>query len=258
MKTRSTIVMLSVVGMVVALAGSTQAELIAHYAFDEASGTIATDSSGSATNHGGILIGTNLTGTGMLTLNGIDQHVRLEGGAAEQPTTSLQLPAFTIATLFKRTGDGVGVLGESAIPLITKGVNAGDSPESVNINYFLGLNVAANTLQGHFEEGNGADHFLFGEKVIENDVWYHAAMTYDGATMKLYLDGSEDASTNLNVSAALSGLAASIGSAIKPDYAPLGFFEGQIDDVRIYDSALSQPEIATIVYGAPGTLIYGM
>ncbi|MCP4375942.1 MAG: LamG domain-containing protein [bacterium] len=238
------ITMLLVVGMVVALAGTTQAGLIAHYTFD--SGTAA-DSAPDAVDHGGALNGTASIGSGVLTLDGNSDYVQLEGGGAVQTgATTLQLTNWTLATYFKRTGAGTTVLGVSANPLITKGRNAGDSPASININYFLGVRPGGQ-LQGSFELANGSDIDLTGATAIVNDQWYHAAMTYDGTTMKLYLDGVLDASQTFSAAAAsASTMYAAIGSGLTQSGAALGFFDGQMDDVRIYDNALELSDIEVL------------
>ena len=53
-------------------------------------------------------------------------------------------------------------------------------------------------LAADFEEGAsgsdpGQNHPIYGETVITNDVWHHAAATYDGTTWYLYLDGRLEA-----------------------------------------------------------------
>jgi hypothetical protein len=83
------------------------------------------------------------------------------------------------------------------------------------------------------------------------NVWYHAAATYDGAIMKLYLNGV------LVGSAAKSGtLATSSAVAVNigrnPDGAGYTHLKGAIDDVRIYRRALTGAEMATLS-GTPTT-----
>ena len=246
-------------GLVLALCASPlQATLIAHYTFDETTGTAAGDSSTDGTDHGGIVKGTTFDAgstTGMignaLTLDGSTDYVQLEGGGAVQASgTALQLSNFTLAIWFKRTGAGsVSALssGNQANPLITKGRNEGDSPAARNTNYFLGVRPDGK-LQGHFEQAAGADQHLIGATAVANDVWHHAAMTYDGTTMRLYLDGSEDVSQAFGVAAnSASTMFAAIGSALNQSGTTSGFFEGQIDDARIYDTVLTESEIGALV-----------
>ena len=92
----------------------------------------------------------------------------------------------------------------------------------------------------------GADLTAPGISAVPINTWTHLAATYDGATLNLFVNGV------LTGSRAASGLL-----AISADALTLGgndiwgeFFAGAIDDVRIYNRALSGAEIAVDV-GTP-------
>ena len=70
--------------------------------------------------------------------------------------------------------------------------------------------------------------------------WQHVAATYDGTTARFYIDGDEVASKVFtgNVGNSNAWRIGAYGST------PNGFFDGSVDDVRIYDRALSASEIA--------------
>lgn len=80
--------------------------------------------------------------------------------------------------------------------------------------------------------------------VISAGQWIHAAAVYDGATMRLYQDGdlvgsvakSGTISTNPGVPVAIGNQPAGAG---RP-------FDGNIDDMRIYDRALTAAEIQAL------------
>ncbi len=82
--------------------------------------------------------------------------------------------------------------------------------------------------------------------------WHHVASTYDGSAMKLYIDGSMVAersqSGNLKPMEPTSFL--SIGSedgrTHNPSLPGTRYFNGLIDEVAIYNQALSADEIASI------------
>ena len=84
---------------------------------------------------------------------------------------------------------------------------------------------------------------------ITTGVWFHATVTYDGSNVKIYYNGSlEDTQPQ-------SGLVANntnplgLGFLLNP--AVEGYqFNGSIDDVRIYNRALSAAEVAA-VYADP-------
>jgi chitodextrinase len=80
--------------------------------------------------------------------------------------------------------------------------------------------------------------------------WHHAAATYDGETMRLFIDGVERAQTAKSGPVALAAdIEAWIGA--NP---PLGdqVFSGRIDEVRIYGTALTSTQIqAEMTLGLP-------
>lgn len=80
---------------------------------------------------------------------------------------------------------------------------------------------------------------------LEEGTWYHLAATYDGSTARLYLNGKLDASYGLSGEIERNGFPVRIGNfrAEQRD-----FFDGLIDEVQIYDRALSGSEIAAIYY----------
>ncbi len=90
------------------------------------------------------------------------------------------------------------------IPLISKG--APESEDSnVDANYILGIQASSNFLAADFEEGTGSaspglNHPLIGTTPIQQDVWYHAAVTFANGEFNLYLNG------NLENSATLTGI----------------------------------------------------
>ncbi|MDD5306243.1 MAG: LamG domain-containing protein [Deltaproteobacteria bacterium] len=78
--------------------------------------------------------------------------------------------------------------------------------------------------------------------------WYHLVGTFDGTTARVYVDGTLNnsaAATKTLHSATASFL---IGAGLPwTGYPPKeGFFNGAIDDVRIYDRALSDTEVLAL------------
>jgi hypothetical protein len=82
-----------------------------------------------------------------------------------------------------------------------------------------------------------------------NTNWYHVAATYDGSTMKLYVNGNLEASKPFTSSITYDpSIPWTIGSTAAP-YRALGAprtFNGVIDEVEIFNRALSQAEIQAI------------
>src|SRR5262249_27072353 len=115
-------------------------------------------------------------------------------------------------------------------------------------NGFAGINyqLVLNTSSG---EGLAFGSGFAGEVTTGRDLplntWTHLTGMFDGSTYRLYINGE------------LAGSAA--GSPLPPDNAPLmiggsgdcSTFAGLIDEVRIYNRALSQAEIQAIASTGP-------
>jgi len=73
--------------------------------------------------------------------------------------------------------------------------------------------------------------------------WHHGAATFDGATMRVYLDGKEIGSLARNgVISVQPSIPAFLGSS--GGYGE--FFEGGLDDVRIYSAALGAEQVGSL------------
>ena len=167
---------------------------------------------------------------------------------------ALSLSNVTLEVWFKRTGAGVGAgTGgggfTDAIPLISKGRGEADG-DNRDMNYILAIRAADNLLVADFEAGPGSTGLLgqnypvVGNTVLSNNVWYHAAATYDGSNWRLYLNGVLE--TNLFVGQRLrldSIQHASLASALDSTGAASGAFAGVLDEARIWNYARSAAEI---------------
>jgi hypothetical protein len=204
-----------------------------------------------------------------LQFNGSNQYVTF--GSATGMTTGLGVQVFTIETWFKRTGTGVatstGTGGlATAIPLVTKGRGENEN-STVDMNYFFGIDNATSHLAADFEECStanspagcpaggtaGLNHPVYGSTAIQNNVWYHAAVTYDGRYWKLYLNGALETMTGSDVGATRyprwdSIQHAGIGTAMTSTGATAGFFNGIIDETRIWNVVRTQSDIQASIY----------
>jgi beta-lactam-binding protein with PASTA domain len=90
---------------------------------------------------------------------------------------------------------------------------------------------------------------------LSTGVWQHAALTYDGATLRLYLNGTEVGSTTLSGPVDIDpGLSVVVGA--QPPGAGDRFFDGLIDDVRILQRAMSATELEEFKEDSPELLVY--
>ncbi|MEZ4664138.1 MAG: LamG-like jellyroll fold domain-containing protein [Caldilineaceae bacterium] len=79
---------------------------------------------------------------------------------------------------------------------------------------------------------------------VSADTWYHAAVTYDGVTLKLYLDGMLEASAAKTLESSDGGLLIGAFKTLSD------FYTGEIDELTIHDRALADYEVANLyAYG---------
>ncbi len=218
--------------------------LTGRWGLNEGSGTTAGNSvpggvSGTLTN--GPLWVAGILPPSALQLGVSNAYVTFGNAAA------LGLPQFTLECWFKRNGAGVttttGSGGiDSAIPLVTKGRGEGDG-SNVDMNYFFGIDNTTGTLAADFEEGAagsspGLNHPILGVTPVTSGVWHHAAATYDGTMWRLYLDGILDAELVVGQPPRSDSIQHSaLGSALTSTGAPDGYFNGTLDEVRIWNYA---------------------
>ena len=193
-------------------------------------------------------------GLGGLYFNGVNESANLGDAAA------LKLSTFTLETWFRRTGSGVatttGTGGVVAIPLVTKGRDQADQ-SNLDMNYFLGIRQSDGVLVADFEDSNlGVNVPVAGSTPVPLDQWQHAAATFDGTQWKLYLNGNLEATRNAGglVPRADSIQRAAIGSALNSTGVASGYFNGFMDEVRIWNGARTQSQIrASLNFEIPST-----
>jgi hypothetical protein len=89
------------------------------------------------------------------------------------------------------------------------------------------------------QEGKGHQN-LYSSESLEAKVWSHLALTYDGAKLRLYVNGelvSSEAVENVD-----SGSAGPLTIGCDALYG--AHFKGKIDELRVYDRVLSSAEVA--------------
>ena len=168
---------------------------------------------------------------------------------------ALHLNQFTLECWFRRDGSGIttstgtGAGGiPDAIPLLTKGRHEADG-DVRDMNFFLGIRDADGVLVADLEEGAGQpspglNHPVMGVTPVTIGVWHHAAATYDGSEWRLYLDGQLDGQLTAGVlPQANSAQKAALATAMDTAGTAEGFFQGLIDEARVWDYARTQQQI---------------
>jgi hypothetical protein len=101
-----------------------------------------------------------------------------------------------------------------------------------------------------FAVSNGASSDIVTGPAISNGVWYHFCGTYDGTTIRLYIDGVEVANAPQTVTPQTGTGSYCIGNVLNTAglVGPIngGATTGYIDDVRVFNRAITANEVALL------------
>ncbi|MFH1064532.1 MAG: LamG-like jellyroll fold domain-containing protein, partial [Candidatus Woesearchaeota archaeon] len=124
-------------------------------------------------------------------------------------------------------------------------VKSSDIAQSQNIMSKNGpffLQLAGSKVTGRIYNGTWSS--ISGDTTLQNDAWYHLALTYDAKNIRVYVNGAEDGV--LPTTGSLQGNGAFyIGHPQQVGYDYI--FNGSISDVKVYNRALS-PEQILVLY----------
>ncbi|KKU82672.1 MAG: hypothetical protein UY11_C0041G0001, partial [Candidatus Amesbacteria bacterium GW2011_GWC2_47_8] len=219
--------------------------LVGYWKMDEASwtndctATSVTDSSGNANNGKACPASTGPTGgaTGKFGNGGIfdgsDDYVEV-GGA-----TNLNLSTITISAWIKPNG------AQNSYDRILE--------KNYTTSYYLGLDSTGTRFKGIFANSSAPYGTLDSSTTFSSGTWYHVVITHNGTTDVLYVNGIQEATQNNNVTLNESATIVKIG---RQGPGATGYFTGSIDDVRIYNRALSGVEVRALYSWAPGPVGY--
>jgi len=108
-----------------------------------------------------------------------------------------------------------------------------------NMQYGLYANTDTTRPSGHVF--TTAEFDTRGTAAVAQNTWTHLAATYDGTTLKMFVNGTQVSSKAVvGAMSPSTGLLKIGGNAIWGEW-----FSGMIDEVRIYNRALSATEIQT-------------
>ncbi len=230
--------------LVPALVSSVSADIVAHWPLDDGSGTVARDVTGNGSD--GTLQGDPQWVTGKygtaLEFDGDDfvdcgnQDILNFGTNDWTITAWIKTTQTDRGTIFANGGDNGGGV---RFTLATHEANADK----------LTLTTDDDTTK---VQAKGATVVIDGE-------WYHVAGMRQGTTVSVYVNGVLDGTNTVPAGYNLSGTsqAHSLIGAITDARDATGktrekFYIGIIDDVRIYNSALTEPELGAAMEGGKG------
>ncbi len=149
---------------------------------------------------------------------------------------------------------------DSFVQIPTSGMNAGGGTialsayaEDLSVSRYLfghtvGVGSWSNRIQLYIRDGN-LGLGLGDTNSRHRDIaslqtlrWYHVALTWNGSSYAVYVDGSESATGTYSGLTQLNDFA-DIGNTGNPSFRDQEAFSGVIDDVRIYNRALTAAEI---------------
>jgi hypothetical protein len=221
--------------------------LVGHWKFDETSGTTAYDSSGNE--YDAILYGTSsgsgswVSGKvgGAIDLDGSNDYLAIKDLNYSQPG---QIPAVSISVWIKSSKST-----EAYIVSYDRSENWRLSMGGMNNNKKLFFASSNN--------GNGTSD-KYGATILNDNNWHHVVVTYDKVTSKkiFYLDGLVDATHTVHSNKPL-------GRGAETRYGTIGttnedgtfndssttrgdYFNGLLDDLRIYDRAVTLSEVGSL------------
>ena len=225
------------------LAGPTKAadpNLAAYWKFDEGSGTTAFDKTGNGND--GVFVGDPkwVTGKlgGALEFNG-DDYLNCGNGPSLQIRDELTMAFWFKVDAFQNTWEAFMAKGDDSYRA-SRGDGSGNATH---------LGISGTSVGG----GNG---WFNGTIIVTDGQWHHYAATYDGTAGRIYIDGVLDVTSPGTGRINQSTYDFLIG---ENQQAQGRFFNGLLDEVRLYNRALTEVEILDVMAGAGSVypLAYG-
>jgi hypothetical protein len=196
--------------------------LVAAYSFNEGSGTTLIDRSGKG--HTGTISGAVWTTLGKyggaLTFDGVNDWVTVSDAADLDLTTGMTIEAWVRPS----------ILGSWRTVVLKQ------SPSGLAYSLYASNDRSV----AETDVSIGSDVGAAAPVALAVNAWSHVAASYDGTMLRLFVNGVEVGSRPVSGSMLTStGVLRIGGNSVWSE-----FFAGRIDEIRIYDRALTQAEIA--------------
>jgi hypothetical protein len=200
--------------------------LVAAYNFNQGSGTQLLDVSGMGNN--GTITGAQWNAAGRngsaLQFNGTSNSVAVADANSLDLTNGMTIEAWVYPTV-QPTGWRTIVAKETAGAVV----------------YYMHAGSDSSNRPATGGRFGNAEQVLYGGTRLAANTWVHVAATYDGTAQRLFINGVQVATRNQTGALGTStGVLRIGGNSVYGEY-----FQGRIDDLRIYNRALTAQQIAT-------------
>jgi len=223
------------------------AEMVSYWKFDDGEGTEATDS---AHDNPGTLKGDPVWSDGVvngaLQLDGSGDHVEVQDSPGLDITDGITMEAWIKPAV------------TSGRYIIHKGWNQGTTGNGGVYSF----DIYPGKLRTVLVTGTGDAHMVTGSTPIAQNTWQHLAVTWDGTTIRLYHNGQPDGT------GIFTGQIGNTDAEVLIGRYGEWYFAGDLDEVAIYNAALTSDEIGQhyadglagegYYYTDPGPMPHGM
>jgi hypothetical protein len=192
---------------------------VAHWRLDEVEGMFAIDSAGE---NDAVVVGSTSWLPGLGQLGGTLQMNGVDGCAITDVVLNPSNGPFSIFTWVIIAKPGRVIISQQ------------------NVSDWLKVG-GDGKLMTELKDRDGLTGPLISETVITDGQWHRIGLVWDGSHRILYVDGDAVAKDML---AGLEGSQMGLYVGVDKNYTPDTYFAGMVDDVRIYNVALSAEQIA--------------
>ena len=105
-------------------------------------------------------------------------------------------------------------------------------------NELFGMGLDNGRLSNYVANTSGATGFALSTNPLNDDTWHHCFLTFDGSTLRSYIDGS----LNVTIEGITSWGSSTLNTMGRYYTSTIRYFNGEIGSLRVYNRALSANE----------------